>query len=277
MFHTKPLSNTFGLEVLDANLHVNMDSDTIKYIEHLILEHKVVVFKGQELSPIEQIGFCRQFGEIEPHPLKNNTCPYREITYVSNVTENGISKGYPGPQFYIWHSDMCYEKISPKFSFLYAEQVPEIGGNTLFANTTKAYEDLDSIVKEKLQGKKATFGFSDKLMQRCKQRGYNLIIDKEDQKPDCAHPIFREHPLTKKISIFVNWTHTDSIIGVNENESEYYLNLLFEHSTLEKYIYLHKYHKNDLIAWDNSATLHTGDGTIEIDKPRVMRRVVIRF
>lgn len=67
---------------------------------------------------------------------------------------------------------------------------------------------------------------------------------------------------------------------MDPGESDYYLNLLFRHSMLKKYIYSHKYDKNDkndLIVWDNSATLHTGDGTVEIDKPRVMRRVVIRF
>lgn len=277
MFKTNPLSDSFGLEVLDAKLSANMHVNTIQHIEKLILDYKVVVFRKQNLTPIEQINFCKNFGEIEPHPLKTNTCPYDEMTYVSNVSKDGVCKGYPGPQFYIWHSDMCYKKIPPKFSFLYAEQVPDIGGNTLFANTTKAYEELSKAIKEDLAEKKAIFGFSKKLMQRCKQKGYNLIIDVDDQRPDCVHPVFRVHPITKKKSIFVNWTHTDSILNMTSDKSKYYLDLLFQHSTKSNYVYSHKYSKNDLIVWDNSATLHTGDGTIEIDKPRIMRRVVVKY
>ncbi|MFK8040587.1 MAG: TauD/TfdA dioxygenase family protein [Rickettsiaceae bacterium] len=217
MFNTKTLCNRFGMEV-GLELHSQMESNLIAYLEELILENKVVIFKNQNLSPIEQIQFCKQFGEIEPRPLKNNTCPYLEMTYVSNVIENGVSKGYPGPQFYIWHSDMCYEKIPPKFSFLYAEQVPDIGGNTLFANTTKAYEDLNLEIKQKLESQKAIFGFSARLMQRYKKKGYDLIISKEDQRLDCIHPLFRKHPITDKKSIFVNWTHTDSIIDMDPDE-----------------------------------------------------------
>ncbi|WP_267905376.1 TauD/TfdA dioxygenase family protein [Rickettsia tamurae] len=212
-----------------------------------------------------------------PHPLKTNTCPHKEMTYVSNVSENGVTVGYPGPSFEIWHSDMCYEPQLPKFSFLYAEQVPDEGGNTLFTNSTLAYEDLEDEIKQKLYNKYAVFGFSKKLMERCKKRGYLLVIDKEDQRADCAHPVFRTHPLTKKKSIFVNWTHTDYIQGMLKEESDAILERLYNHSTQQKYVYTHKYDINDLIVWDNSATLHTGDGTIEITKPRIMRRVIVRY
>tara|TARA_R110000868_G_scaffold361111_1_gene623117 strand:- start:297 stop:1133 length:837 start_codon:yes stop_codon:yes gene_type:complete len=276
-YQTNKLSKSFGVEVIGVKLHSNMEQKVINEIEELILKNKVVVFRGQDFTPEEQIAFCKQFGETALHPLKQNTCPYNDMTYISNISEKGVNLGYPGPSFPIWHSDLCYEPNPPKFSFLYAEKVPDKGGNTIFANSTLAYEELDADLKEKLKDKLAVFGFSEKLMQRCKDKNYDLVIAKEDQRPDFLHPVFRTHPSTKKKSIFVNWTHTDSIKGFSDKESSKYLDELFKHSTKDRYTYSHNYDKNDLIIWDNSATLHTGDGSIEIDKPRVMRRVVIRY
>ena len=276
-YQVNPLTEHMGAEVVGLKLHPNMSQDEIKQLENLILENKVVVFRDQLLTPEEQIKTCGQFGDIEPHPLKSNTCPYSEMTIVSNVNEEGEALGYPGPAFHLWHSDMCYEPQPPKFSFLYAERIPEIGGNTLFANTQKAYDDLEPSLKKTIDNKQAVFGLSEALMARCHQRNYEINIDKCDRKLDYVHPVVRQHPITKKRSIFVNWTHTDKILDMDEQESQALMDELFSHYTQAKYVYSHQYHLNDLIVWDNSSTMHTGDGTITIEQPRIMRRVIVRF
>lgn len=277
MFRTEKLSNTFGVSVWDLKLQTDMPKHIIQALESLILEHKIVVFKGQDLTPKEQIQFCKQFGSLHLHPLKSNTCKHPEMTILSNISEDGNPVGYPGPKFKIWHSDMCYESNPPKFSFLYAQEVPNKGGQTFFANSTLAYEELDLEIKNDLAGKSAIFGFSKKLMDRCKMKGYDLVIEPEDQSKDILHPVFMSHPITRKKSIFVNWTHTDRIVGLDEAVSMEMLNKLFTHCECSKYVYKHRYDKGDLMVWDNRATLHTGDGEIEIDSPRIMRRVVVNY
>lgn len=276
-YKISPLSDALGIEVLGANLHPNMTQEEVNKFQELILKHQVVVFRNQNLAPMEQIQTCRLFGLIEPHPLKENTCPYPEMTIVSNVSEDGKPLGYPGPMFHLWHSDMCYEQHPPKFSFLYAEKVPGKGGNTLFANTRQAYEDLEYSFQQYLLSLNAVFGFSEKLMARCQERGYSLVIAPCDQRRDVIHPVIRFHPITQKPAIFVNWTHTDRIIGLTDDDSQHLLKKLYDHYTQSHYVYSHHYQANDLIVWDNSSTMHTGDGTIAIDKPRVMRRVVVNF
>lgn len=276
-YQLNPLSDALGAEVIGLKIHPNMSPDEICELEQLILTHQVLVFRDQSLTPEEQIATCGQFGDIEPHPLKSNTCPYPEMTYVSNVNEDGEAVGYPGPSFHLWHSDMCYEPNPPKFSFLYAEKVPEVGGNTLFANTKKAYEDLDESTKSMIADKQAVFGLSEALMARCHKRDYALHIDECDRKPDSIHPVVRQHPLTKKKAFFINWTHTDRIVDMDETESQNLMERLFSYYTQAQYVYSHKYKRNDLIIWDNSSTLHTGDGTIAVEQPRIMRRVVVRF
>ncbi|QDP73288.1 TauD/TfdA family dioxygenase [Legionella israelensis] len=276
-FEISPLSHAIGVELTGFQLHPKLSQSEVQTIQEIILEHQIVVFRDQQLTVEQQIKTCGLFGPIEPHPLKDNTCKYKEITYVSNVTDDGKAVGYPGPAFHIWHSDMCYEPVPPKFSFLFAEKVPTQGGNTLFANTQRAFADLKPNFQKQLLELNAVFGFSEKLMQRCKGLGYELVINPCDQRPDCIHPVIRTHPITKKQSIFVNWTHTDCILGMSESESQSLLTQLFEHYTQDKYCYSHQYRENDLIVWDNSSTMHTGDGTVAIDKPRIMRRVVVQY
>lgn len=277
MLNINRLCDSYVCEVFNMKPSYFIDQAVRDELESLIFDYRVVILRNFKLKPEEQIEFCRLFGRIEPHPLKLNTCPYAEMTYVSNVIEGGISRGYPGPSFPIWHSDMCYEKVPPKFSFFYAERVPNKGGRTLFSDTTRAYDDLPQDIKQLIVDKYATFGFSQKLMDRCHKKGYELIINEEDQRPDCLHPIVRVHPITKKKSIFVNWTHTDSVQGLSQSESDKLLNFLYDFSVQDHYIYKHQYQKDDLIVWDNSSTLHTGDGSIALDQPRVMRRVIVNF
>lgn len=273
-FEFTELSPGFGIEVSGININ-DLTQAGIDSLTQLVVKHQVLVISGQNLTPEDQIAFCRKLGTIFPHPLKKNTCPWQEMTYVTNVQENGEARGYPGPGFPIWHSDMCYEKEPPGFTTFYAEKVPEQGGKTLFCNTLKAYNDLPSRLKEKLNNKQAIFGFSQKLMQRCQERGFNLTIEPEDQRPDTLHDVFRAHPQTGLKSIYVNWTHTDSVLGMSEDDSQACLNEIFAHCEKSEYIYAHEYKKGDFVIWDNGSTLHTGDGAVPQGQARIMRRVVV--
>ncbi|GKW41836.1 MULTISPECIES: TauD/TfdA dioxygenase family protein [Pectobacterium] len=271
--HTE-LSLGFGLKVTGINVK-SIDQSDAESLIRLVINHQVVVISGQQLTPEEQIIFCRKLGDIFPHPLKKNTCPWPEMTYVTNVQKNGEAQGYPGPGFPIWHSDMCYEKEPPRFTTFYAEKVPEQGGKTLFCNTLAACDDLPLALKEKLEDKQAIFGFSQKRMQRCQERGFMLTIEPEDQRPDTLHSVLRPHPETGRKSIYVNWTHTDAISGMTEEESQSCLSTVYAHCEKPDYIYAHQYKEGDLVIWDNGSTLHTGDGAVPAGQARIMRRVVI--
>ncbi|MEU7649190.1 TauD/TfdA dioxygenase family protein [Streptomyces huasconensis] len=272
---TEPLtSSEFGLRVNGLDLRV-ADQDDAQALIDLAATHQVLVVSGQQLTPQEQIDFCGKAGTIYPHPLKKNTCQWPEMTYVTNVAENGKARGYPGPGFHIWHSDMCYESTPPRFTTFYAERVPEEGGDTLFCDTLAAYDGLPAEIKEALEGKQAVFGFSQKLMERCQARGHMLQIDPEDQRPDTLHPVFRPHPPTGRKAVYANWTHTDAIDGMSQEQSDQYLNTIFAHCEDPAYIYAHSYREGDLVIWDNRATLHTGDGAVPEGQARIMRRVVI--
>lgn len=274
-FLVEPLSNVLGAAISGLDLKIPLNHSEINKLFELFYQYQVLVFRNQELTQEQQIKACGQFGEIELHPMKYNTCSHPEMTIVSNVIENGKPVGFHGPEFELWHSDMCYYKKIAKMTFLYAHIVPDDHNDTLFANMYSAYDELPESIKSIVTGKEAVFGAGLNLMNRCQQRGYDLRISAEDIKPDVIHPVVSTHPYTKKKSLFVNWTHTDYILGLSSEESDDILNKIYEHQSQRKFVYSHHYLPGDLIVWDNFSTLHTGTPK-RINKPRVMHRVVIK-
>lgn len=275
MYSLLRLSSVMGVEVKNFDLKTQLGEHNIVDFKKLIYSNKLVVFRNQRLSSQEQIEICRLLGKIIPHPLKKSLSENKEITVVSNVNELGHFSKQLGPDFYLWHIDLCYNKIIPTLTCIYAEQVPSQGGNTLFADTNKAYNDLDQSTQKTLCEYHAIFSFSGKLIKRCKQRDYVLKIDDCDKKPDCIHPVIIVHPVTKLPSILVNWAYTDKIIELSQKDSDRLLADLYRHYTQVNYIYSHQYQQNDLIFWDNNALVHTSDSLTPVDGPRIVRRVVI--
>ena len=270
-----PLSDVMGAEITGLDLRKPLTKEVLDYVFNVFYKYRVIVFKNQELMLQKQIEACKQFGALEKHPLHENTCPYEEITIMSNVTQDGKPVGYSPPPFLLWHSDLCYLPKPAKMTFLYAHTVPEKGGDTIFANTCLAYKNLPEKVRKQVEDKRAVFGSGENLMERCHKRGFNLQIDPKDIHPDVIHPVIRTHPVTGEKSIFVNWTHTDRIIGLEKKESDDLLNYLYEHSVEDRHTYQHSYKEGDLIVWDNASTLHSPTYT-DPQYSRTMHRVVVQ-
>ncbi|MET0401226.1 MAG: TauD/TfdA family dioxygenase [Cystobacter sp.] len=271
----KPLSDVLGAEVVGVDLSKPLEKNTVDELRRLFAQHQVLVFRDQKLEAHEQIAACKQFGEIEPHPLKNNTQEFTEMTVVSNVFVDGKPLGFLGPPFELWHSDLCYLEKPAKMTFLYAHTIPEKNGDTWFADMRKAYEDLPEDVKKKIDGRLAVFGLNQNLVTRCQAKGWPMFIADEDVKPDVLHPVVRTHPENGRRSLFINWAHTDRIEGYSEEESQALLDQLFTHSREERYIYRHAYRPGDVICWDNASTLHTNCPEYP-EGDRIMMRVVIK-
>src|SRR5271155_6063322 len=130
-YDVQPLSDVLGAQVVGLDLRQPLDQDTVDELLDLFYRYQVLVFRGQNLSIPDQIKACKHFGEVESHPLTENTCEHPEITIMSNVTEDGKPVGYSGPPFLLWHSDLCYMEKPTKMTFLYAHTVPAKGGETL--------------------------------------------------------------------------------------------------------------------------------------------------
>jgi taurine dioxygenase len=261
-----------GCEINDMNLKFVTDAD-INRIRNLILKHKVVKFKNQDMTEKQQVDVCRRFGEIIPHPLKESLTPNKEVTIVTNINSDGHISNYPGPPYLLWHSDGCYLSFPPLFSFFYAEHVPTSGGDTLFIDAQSAYNDLPDEFRLHTEWV-AEFDYSVGLSQRCRKNNFTYEIKAHNRK-SYTHPVFRKHPVTGDVSIFANSTHTSRIYGMNPDRSDFTLQYLFAHCEKNKYISSISYDKNDLVIWDNSATIHSGNYLAEVKGLRRMRRVMV--
>jgi taurine dioxygenase len=279
MLTAQRTGNTMGAEVTGADLSAPMDDATFRQVQQIFLEHRVIVFRRQELTPLRFLDFANRFGRPEPHVLDQFHHPeYSDILILSNVKKDGKPIGLADGGTY-WHSDYSYLEIPARATLLYSIQVPKTGGNTLFADQITAYEDLSASMKQRIEGLVALhlYGNRDDLDlqsrtvayppdERQKQaRGIGVI----------RHPLVRRHPLTgRKASYAVSGTSL-GIEGMQEREALALLRELAVHSTQPKYQFSVNYGIGDVVAWDNAAVLHSAT-LVDPDDPRTLWRITVK-
>ena len=266
----QPLSSALGAEIIGLDISKPLDPETFAKVHQAHLDHLVVIFRGQDLTPQQQINFSKCFGPLDRHPADDAVVPeYPDILVVSTKRENGEYIGVPdgGP---MWHSDLAYKEKTALGSMLYGIEIPEQGGNTGFANMYKAYDALPKHLKDAVEGKRGFYlaGRSNAALtfKRC------LSQEQIDRTPGHLHPIIRTHPETGKKCIFANPQHTLAIEDMDEKESTEVLSAIFEHSTQEAFVYYHQWRKGDLTFWDNRCAQHIADHT-RLDDPTYIRHM----
>ena len=198
-----------------ADLSNDIDDATFREIEAAFHDNIVVVFRNQHLSNQRHAAFSRRFGELEVHIVKKYLLPdYPEILLVSNIRdamEQNIGLADAG---FTWHTDTSYRKHPSRCSLLYAIEVPESGGrtlgNTLFANTIRAYETLPETMKTWLSGRKAIHRYSERMRVANSPRPKLTAKQLEGDTRTSPIPIVRVHPFTGRKSLYV----TKEVLGI---------------------------------------------------------------
>ena len=279
MITAHPTGAALGAEIRGVDLSRAMDDATVKRIDDLWLEHEVIYFRNQTLTPEQQIAVSERFGDVEQH-VRTDCCrpDHPKIFIVSNIIENGkpIGAGDAGTR---WHFDGCCTDKPSRGSLLYGIIVPEKDGvalgDTMISSMTKAYDALPSEMKQRLRGMKALNSYSKGYYRPIKAtKRPELTADQLKKVPELEVPIVRRHPFTGKPCLFVNDTFTARIAGVSDAESNELLDFLFAHVTRPEFIYRHKWQKGDLLVWDNCATQHCAIADYE-PMPRRMERTTI--
>ena len=276
----KQVHKNIGISIDDINLS-DLDEITLKKIKKLWLENLIIIFPNQNISDEDHITFGKKFGELEVHPsLSHRSSKYPEIYRVSNVDEEG--KIIPNKetswqylkQSWLWHTDSSFRKIPSNGSILHGISTTNEGGNTLFANMYKAYEDLDVSMKKKIKKLKVVhdhdfiISLSEELSKRKNKGNY-------DKLEPVIHPLVRRHPSTKRPSLFLSPHTMVKIVDYNESEGRELLDFLIEHSIQQKYVYKHIWNNNDIVMWDNRCTMHSVEPFDNNTIKRVMHRVTL--
>jgi len=262
-----------GAEVTGLDLSQPLADDDFKRIHRAHLDHHVVVFRDQRITPDQQISFSRRFGPLQIHVLRQfQLTGHPEILIVSNVLEGGKPIGL-GDAGHFWHSDLSYKETPSLGSLLHAQELPAQGGDTLFANMHLAWDTLPQALRDAVEGRAAEHTYLAKYAELQKRSPWrpNLSAEQIAEVNPVVHPIIRTHPETGRKALFVSEHFTTRVIGLPEDESRDLLQALFEHSVRDEHIYRHVWREHDLVFWDNRSLMHLAAGT-----PDHLRRKMYR-
>jgi taurine dioxygenase len=273
-----PLGETFAAELSRLDLSRVIDAESWDALYRAYLDHKVLAIRGQALTASQFQAFGERFGPVEPHTVAMYRHPELEgITVLSNRVEMGRPKGIRDAGSH-WHSDYSYKAVPANATLLYALEVPEKGGDTLFADLAAAYEALPDEMKGRLQGRYARHQYRWSRNPDHPEGRWRLISEAERQKtPEVIHPVVRLHPETgaKSIYVFAGITSgVKGIVGLPNGESDSLLDALYRHCTQERFQFRYRWQAGDVLLWDNRATMHCATtDMLQPDQYRTLWRI----
>ena len=266
--NVSPLSEAIGARIEGVDLSRDLDPGTFDTVKRALFEHAIIVVPRQTLDEDDQERFCRYFGELEMVRSGEATSDHPAVLMITNVTDSGRPTALEDGEM-MFHYDQCYYENPALGSTLYAIEVPDEGGNTLFANCRLAYEALDDDWKARLDGLRALHYYDYKRDPTLRPSTIN------PDAPQWVHPVVRTHPETGKKAIYVNRLMTLWIEGIDREESDEILDYLFAHIEKPQFVYEHEWTVGELIMWDNRCSAHARTW-FSPEKRRMMRRVTVR-
>ncbi|MCP5129363.1 MAG: TauD/TfdA family dioxygenase [Pseudomonadales bacterium] len=255
----EPLTCSLGAELKGVNLaDAARDDDLFAEIRALLLKHRVLFLRDQDISRAEHVAFARRFGELEDHPVAG-----------SDPENPGLVRIYKNPDQpndryeNAWHTDATWRVAPPMGCVLRCVETPEVGGDTMWANMVLAYENLPEDIKTKIAGLRARHSIEASF-------GAAMPIEKrlalKEQFPDAEHPVVRVHPETGEEVLFVNaftthFTnyHTAANVRFGQDANPGAADLLrylVSQANIPEYQVRWRWQKNSMAIWDNRSTQH---------------------
>ena len=269
-----PTGAALGAEIRGVDLAKPIDDATFAVIERTHNECGVIFFRGQQITPPQQVAFTRRFGEIEFNIFGERwsvSCS-PEIVVVSNVTEDGHPIGVrrAGEN---WHSDMCYMARPPRGTMLYALEIPKLFGlplgDTEFASAAAAWDALPEPLRQQIEGRRAVFDFTGR------KRAFPPTQAEIQRYPPVRHPIVRTHPFTGRKCLYVMRDDCVDIDGMDREEAEALIAALADHIVKPAFVYRHQWQPGDLLLWDNCTVQHRAVQDYDLPQRRLMHRTTM--
>lgn len=263
----RPIAGALGAEIDGVDIARSLESEVVSEIRQALLDHLVIFFSDQELTPQEQLAFAQRFGQPVEYPQLKGLpeCPL--VTLVIKLAHERVNFGG------IWHSDTTYLERPPMASMLYAVEIPPYGGDTLFANQYLAYETLSEGLRQTLNG---LVGINTSTKAQASRTREDRLRDTGAELKVLVgeHPVVRTHPETGRKALYVNVGHTTHFKGFTEEESRPLLDYLFEHQVRPEFTCRFRWQRGSLAFWDNRCTQHNPVNDYHGFR-RVMHRVTL--
>jgi taurine dioxygenase len=240
-----------GAEVRGVDFSKPLAKKNRQAIADALAEHEILVFPEIDITVQEQAAFGIQFGELSVHPFSPHDAQMPELIILDNDGE------HPPLATDIWHSDETFREEPPMATILRARIVPDVGGDTVFASMTAAFEGLSERWQCFLTGLEAVHDFKPfRRLYSGDPASRGKLHDMEEAFPNPVHPVVRLHPVTGKKVIFVSPQFTQHITGMTESESSAILDMLYRLAEVPEYQFRVTWKPGTMVFWDNRSVQH---------------------
>jgi len=269
----RPVSNFVGAEITGVNLGEPLTDFSYQIIRRALCEWGVLFFREQNITPAQHLDFGKRFGELHVSKTISKVPGYPLVGEVRKEPNQARNIGGN------WHSDHSFAEIPPLGSILVARELPDIGGDTLFANMSSAYDKLSNGMKMMLEGLSAVHA-KKKALQSSNLSAERQVSTNELEKMGGAveeqfiHPVVVKHPETGRRILYVNPTYTVRFDGWTEQESKPLLQFLFEQGSSPENICRFDWEVDSVVFWDNRTVWHYAINDYQ-GKRRVLHRVSV--
>ncbi len=269
-----PEANGFGAEIGGVDLAAGISTESFEAIQGAMIRHKVLVFRDQQLDDESHLAFARRFGPLEGHinrSTRHDRLP--EIQVFENVDQDGKPTGvHPERGTLVWHTDKSYIAHPSLYTILRSPAVARKGGDTLFADMTRAYTSLDAAAAKPLEDLRVVHDW-----KRSREKSGERPATEAEiaAAPPVDHPLIRTHPETGARALYLG-NHTSHILDMDRAEGEALLATLERHATRKKFIYRHHWRDDDVLMWDNRCTMHCVTAYDAGKERRIVHRAVVQ-
>ena len=270
----QPISGALGAEVRGIDLSSELSNSEAADIHGAFLAHKVLFFRGPELTPQQQLRVARIFGEPGLYPFIKGMDDAPEVIEILKTEKDTVNFGGG------WHSDTAYMPEPALGTVLHAVEVPDAGGDTLFANMVQAYEALSARMQDLIKDlvgvndSDALYGGS-RAAAMAKLDGMSKNNVAQAQGYVSEHPIVRTHPQTGEKGLYLSRAHTQRFAGMSEEESRPLIEYLADHAVKPEFTCRVRWEPGAVTVWDNRVTQHFALNDYQ-GKRRRMRRVTLK-
>ena len=267
-FRVERLGARLGAQIHGLDLKQDMSPATARAFEAALIEHKVLVLRDQDLTTAEHVAVSRLLGELEIHPMRPQG-EFPEILVLDNDKDNPVLSTD------VWHSDTTFRMNPTKYTILRCQIIPKVGGDTLWADMTAAYEGLSDTFKAMIADLRAVHDFQNfRVLFSRSEADQAKLRRMEEMFPNPSHPVVRTHPVSGRKGIYVNPQFTLRIEGLHPDESRALLDVLFEQAHVPEYQFRLRWEPDTIVFWDNISTQHYAANDYYPQRRRMERTAV---
>ena len=267
----RPLSSALGAEIRGVDLAAGLSEAQLAEMRRAFGRHGAIFFRNQDLSPGQHLAFAERWGPVNVNRFFKPVDGWPMIAEIRKEPEQQTNIGGS------WHTDHSYDEVPALGSMLYAHEVPEVGGDTLFASMYAAYETLSEGLKRTLEGLQAWHSsrhvFGEGNMDHETRRD-GRVRNPELATQDALHPVVIRHPESGRKALYVNPGFTVRFDGWTEAESKPLLDYLYRHAARPEFTCRFRWQAGSLGLWDNRATWHFAMNDYSGQR-RLMHRITI--